>query len=130
MQLDLPASWNRTTVLEYLDELRLNRTSDMNIRIMAVSPDDLKVFSEIAKNVLGKVDLLKQEVNRIISGMLVDVASDTKHIDDVVVSLTIPEFTGTKINVVVIFLLRNHIIFHGMVSEVTLCNTLRCCYND
>ncbi|XP_076085677.1 uncharacterized protein LOC143056485 isoform X3 [Mytilus galloprovincialis] len=95
MQLDLPASWNRTTVLEYLDELRLNRTSDMNIRIMAVSPDDLKVFSEIAKNVLGKVDLLKQEVNRIISGMLVDVASDTKHIDDVVVSLTIPEFTDS-----------------------------------
>ncbi|XP_071147549.1 uncharacterized protein [Mytilus edulis] len=93
MQLDLPASWNRTTVLEYLDELRLNRTSDMNIRIMSVSPDDLKVFSEIARNVLGKVDLLKQEVNRIISGMLVDVASDMKHIDDVVVSLTIPEFT-------------------------------------
>ncbi|XP_063410710.1 uncharacterized protein LOC134693739 [Mytilus trossulus] len=95
MQLDLPASWNRTTVLQYLDELRLNRTSDMNIRIMAVSPDDLKVISEMARTVLRKVDLLKQEVNMIISGMLAYAAIDTKHIAEVAVSLTIPEITDS-----------------------------------
>ncbi|CAC5393329.1 unnamed protein product [Mytilus coruscus] len=93
MQLDLPASWNRTKVLEYLDEIRLNRTSDMNIRIMAVSPDDLNVYSEIARTVLRKVDLLKDEVKIILSGMLEEASVDRKQIAKVVVSLTIPDIT-------------------------------------
>ncbi|XP_052083318.1 uncharacterized protein LOC127720645 isoform X2 [Mytilus californianus] len=93
LQLDLPASWNRTKVLEYLDEMRINGTSDMNIKIMAVSPDDLNIYSEIAKTVLNKVDLLKDEVQKLLSGMLLEAAIDPKQSAEVGFSLTIPKIT-------------------------------------
>ncbi|CAC5393334.1 unnamed protein product [Mytilus coruscus] len=93
LQLDLPTSWNRTKVLEYLDKMRLNRTSDMNLKIMAVSPDDLNIYSEIARAVLRKEDLLQAEFNTIMSGMHSEAAIDTKQTAAVVVSLTIPEIT-------------------------------------
>ncbi|CAC5362300.1 unnamed protein product [Mytilus coruscus] len=43
LQLDLLASWNKMKVWKYLDNLRLNGSSDMNIQILEVSPDDLNI---------------------------------------------------------------------------------------
>ncbi|CAG2241048.1 unnamed protein product [Mytilus edulis] len=93
LQLDLPASWSRTKVLEYLDEMRINETSDMNLRIIAVSPDDLNLYSEIARTVLSKVDLLKDEVQKLLSGMLLEAAIDTKESAEVGFNVTIPTIT-------------------------------------
>ncbi|CAC5363156.1 unnamed protein product [Mytilus coruscus] len=93
LQLVIPNSWNRTKVLEYLDGMRLNRTSDMNIRIIAVSPDDLNSYSEIARTVLQKVELLKDELKTLMSGILSKAEIDPKQSDDVVVSVTIPDIT-------------------------------------
>ncbi|XP_052083316.1 uncharacterized protein LOC127720644 [Mytilus californianus] len=93
LQLDVPALWNRTNILEYLDELRLNRKSDMNIKIMAISPDDLNIYSKIAKTVLRQIDLLQDEVQMIMSGMLSRASIDTKQSAEVVVSLTVPDTT-------------------------------------
>lgn len=94
LQLDVPALWNRTQILEYLDELRLNRNSKMNIQIMAISPDDLNIYSEIAKTVLGQIDLLQNEVQIIMSEMVARASIDTKQSAEVVVSLTVPDTTG------------------------------------
>ncbi|VDI16415.1 Hypothetical predicted protein, partial [Mytilus galloprovincialis] len=96
LQLDLQASWSRTKVLEYLNKMRINETSDMNLRIIAVSPDDLNLYSEIARTVLSKVDLLKDEVQKLLSGMLLEAAIDTKESAEVGFSLTIPTSTETS----------------------------------
>ncbi|CAG2205543.1 unnamed protein product [Mytilus edulis] len=93
LQLDLPASWSRTKVLEYLDEMRINETSDMNLRIIAVSPDDLNLYSEIARTVLSEVELLKDEVQKLLSGMLLEAAIDTKESAEVGFNVTIPTIT-------------------------------------
>lgn len=74
--------------------MRLNKTSDVNIRIMAVSPCELNIYSEIAMTVLRNEDLLQNEVKTIMSGMLSEAAIDTKQSADVTVSLTIPDITG------------------------------------
>ncbi|VDI12183.1 Hypothetical predicted protein, partial [Mytilus galloprovincialis] len=93
VQLDLPATWNRMKVWEYLDNLRLNGSSDMNINILAVSLDDLNIYSEIARRVFKQVDLLQDEVQKIMSGILSEAAPDPKQNAEVVVSFKIPENT-------------------------------------
>ncbi|XP_076086814.1 uncharacterized protein LOC143057394 [Mytilus galloprovincialis] len=93
LQLELPASWSRTKVLEYLEEMRINETSEMNLRIIAVSPDDLNLYSEIAKTVLSKVDLLKDEVQKLLSGMLLEAVINSKESAEVGFNVTIPTIT-------------------------------------
>ncbi|VDI17505.1 Hypothetical predicted protein [Mytilus galloprovincialis] len=97
LQLDLPVSWNRTRILEYLDEIRLNETSEMNIKIIAVSPDDLNIYSEIARRVLCKVDLLRDAVNNMMSGMISEMSIDTNQNAEVGVNVTIPDNTENQI---------------------------------
>lgn len=89
-------------VWEYLDNLRLNGSSDMNINILAVSLDDLNIYSDIARRVLKQVDLLEDEVKIIMSGLLSEAAPDPKQNAEVVVSFKIPDNTGICIS----FLLR------------------------
>lgn len=61
---------------------------------MAISPDDLNIYSEIAKTVLGQIDLLQNKVQMIMSEMVARASIDTKQSAEVVVSLTIPDTTG------------------------------------
>lgn len=90
LQLNVPPTWDETKVFEYLQEMRLSAKSDVNIRIMAISREDLNMYTEIAKTVLRNVDLLKSEINTILSGMLSEVAIDSKEVADVLVNLTVP----------------------------------------
>ncbi|CAC5393353.1 unnamed protein product [Mytilus coruscus] len=88
LQLNVPNSWDETRIFEYLQDMRLSGTSDAHIRIMAVSRDDLHMYTKIAKTVLN-VDSLKREINTILSGMLSAVAIDTTQRAEVSVNLTI-----------------------------------------
>ncbi|XP_063410711.1 uncharacterized protein LOC134693740 [Mytilus trossulus] len=76
--------------------MRLSAKSDVNIRIMAISREDLNMYTEIAKTVLRNVDLLKSEINTILSGMLSEVAIDTKEVADVLVNLTVPDVQSER----------------------------------
>lgn len=89
LKLNVPSSWNETRILEYLQDIRLRGTSDANIRIMAVSRDDLNMYTKIARSVLN-VDSLKIEINKILSGILSEMAIDRTQQADVSVNLTIP----------------------------------------
>ncbi|CAG2238284.1 unnamed protein product [Mytilus edulis] len=64
---------------------------------MAISPDDLNIYSEIAKTVLGQIDLLQNEVQMIMSEMVARASIDTKQSAEVVVSLTVPDTTADAI---------------------------------
>lgn len=88
LQLNVPNSWDETRILEYLQNIRLRGTSDTNIKIMAVSRDDLNMFTKISRKFLN-VDSLKREINTILSGMLSAVAIDTTQGAEVSVNLTL-----------------------------------------
>lgn len=96
LQIKVPASWDETRVFDCVNELRLSGSSDVYLRIMAISRDDLKMYTEIAGTVLKNIDLLKTEVKAIISGMLSKAAIDSKQNADVTVSLTIASNTGKQ----------------------------------
>lgn len=94
LQIKVPASWDEARVFDCVNELRLSGSSDVNLRIMAISRDDLKMYTEIARTVLRNIDLLKTEVKAIISRMLSKAAIDSKQHADVTVNLTITSNTG------------------------------------
>lgn len=66
----------------------------MSIKILAVSPEDLNIYSEIASTVFRKVDTLRDELKNTMSGMLAEAPNDPGQTETVVVTLTIPEITG------------------------------------
>ncbi|CAG2232331.1 unnamed protein product [Mytilus edulis] len=91
MQLDIPTSWDKTKVFEAIDEFRLTGTPDMNIRIKAISIDDLSMYAEIAKQVLGNVHELRSEINKLMSTMLSDAEIDTMENAELCVNLNVPD---------------------------------------
>ncbi|CAG2205717.1 unnamed protein product [Mytilus edulis] len=94
MQLDIPTSWDKTKVFEAIDEFRLTGTPDMNIRIKAISIDDLNMYAEIAKQVLGNVHELRSEINKMMSTMLSEAEIDTKEHAKVHVNLEVLNESG------------------------------------
>lgn len=94
LQLDLPISWDKTKVFEVIDEMRLKGTPDMDIRIKAVSTDDLKILAEMANKVLHNVHELRFEINQLMSTMLSEAAIDTSQPDEVCVNITILDKAG------------------------------------
>ncbi|XP_076085190.1 uncharacterized protein LOC143056004 [Mytilus galloprovincialis] len=91
MQLDIPTSWDKTKVFEAIDEFRLTGTPDMNIRIKAISIDDLSMYAEISKQVLGNVHELRSEINKLMSTMLSDAEIDTMENAELCVNLNVPD---------------------------------------
>lgn len=89
----------------------------MSIKILAVSPEDLNIYSEIASTVFRKVDTLRDELKNTMSGMLAEAPNDPGQTETVVVTLTIPEITGifypTKES------------YHLPFSVEALCNTFK-----
>ncbi|CAG2252825.1 unnamed protein product [Mytilus edulis] len=67
----------------------LTGTPDMNIRIKAISIDDLNMYAEIAKQVLGNVHELRSEINKLMSTMLSDAEIDTMEHADVGVNFEV-----------------------------------------
>ncbi|CAC5362586.1 unnamed protein product [Mytilus coruscus] len=94
MQLDVPTSWDKTKIFEAIDEFRLNGTPDMNIRIKAISIDDLNIYAEIAKMVLCNVHEFRSEINKMMSTMLSEIDT-TKH-EDFCVNLKVPDMSGVS----------------------------------
>ncbi|XP_076072064.1 interferon-induced very large GTPase 1-like [Mytilus galloprovincialis] len=99
MQLDVPTSWDKTKVFEAIDEFRLNGTSDMNIRIKAISTDDLSVFAEIANKLLCNVGNLRSEVNKMMSTILSEAAIDTTEHAELGVNLKVPDRSEALLDV-------------------------------
>ncbi|VDI05289.1 Hypothetical predicted protein, partial [Mytilus galloprovincialis] len=89
MQLDIPTSWDKTKVFDAIDEFRLTGTPDMNIRIKAISIDDLNIYADVAKMVLRNVDALRSEINKMMSTMLSEAEIDTKEHAKVHVNLEV-----------------------------------------
>ncbi|CAG2212380.1 unnamed protein product [Mytilus edulis] len=98
MQLDIPTSWDKTKVFEAIDEFRLTGTPDMNIRIKAISIDDLNMYAEIAKQVLGNVHELRSEINKLMSTMLSDAEIDTMENAELCVNLNVPDTSENEPN--------------------------------
>ncbi|XP_071147201.1 uncharacterized protein [Mytilus edulis] len=98
MQLDIPNSWDKTKVFEAIDEFRLTGTPDMNIRIKAISIDDLNMYAEIAKQVLGNVHELRSEINKLMSTMLSDAEIDTMENAELCVNLNVPDRSENEPN--------------------------------
>ncbi|CAG2257348.1 TN [Mytilus edulis] len=96
MQLDIPTSWDKTKVFEAIDEFRLTGTPDMNIRIKAISIDDLNMYAEIAKQVLGNVHELRSEINKLMSTMLSDAEIDTMENAELCVNLNVPDRSAPR----------------------------------
>lgn len=95
MQLDIPTSWDKHKVFEVIDEMRLNETSDMNVRIKAVLTDDLDMFAEIANTVLRNIHDLRTEVNLLMSSILTGAKINTTQHAEVGFNLKIPDRRGT-----------------------------------
>lgn len=70
--------------------MRLSGTSDSNIKIVAVSREDLNIYTTMDRAVIGNVNSLKREINTLLSGMLSEVAIDTTQGADISVNVTIP----------------------------------------
>ncbi|XP_052075807.1 uncharacterized protein LOC127713885 [Mytilus californianus] len=98
MQLDIPTSWDKTKVFEAIDEFRLTGTPDMNIRIKAISIDDLNMYAEIAKQVLCNVHELRSEINKLMSTMLSEADIDTKEHAELCVNLNVPDRSENEPN--------------------------------
>lgn len=94
LQFDIPTSWDKRSVFEAIDELRLTRTSDMNIKIKAILFDDLKSFAEIANTTLYNVLELSCEICKIMSTDLSEAAIITAQSAEVGVNLNIPDRKG------------------------------------
>ncbi|VDI35474.1 Hypothetical predicted protein [Mytilus galloprovincialis] len=97
MQLDIPISWDRTKVFEALDEARLNGTPDMNIRIKAISIEDLNIFADISKKLLRNVDVFCSEINTMMSTMLSEAAIDTTKDAQLCVNLEVQDMTDINL---------------------------------
>lgn len=94
MQPDIPISWAKTKVYETIDELRLNSTPDMNIRIKAISHEDLNIYAEVAEMVLCNVHQLRCEVIKLMSTMLSEADIDTTENAEFGVNLQVPDRAG------------------------------------
>lgn len=97
MQLDIPNAWDKTKVFEAVDELRLNGTTDMNIRIKAISIDDLNIYADIAKKVLSNVHVLSSEINKMMSTILLEADINTTEHAKFCVNLKIQDTSGKSI---------------------------------
>lgn len=95
MQLEVPTSWDQTKIFDALDEVRLNGLPDTNIKIKAISMDDLNIFAEISNKLLRNVHKLRSDINIMMSTMLSEAAIDTTEEAKVYVNLEVPDVTGT-----------------------------------
>ncbi|CAG2246397.1 unnamed protein product [Mytilus edulis] len=96
MQLDIPTSWDKTKVFDAIDAFRLTGTPDMNIRIKAISIDDLNMYAEIAKQVLCNVHQLRSEINKLMSTMLSEAEIDTTEHAELYVNLNVPDRSAPR----------------------------------
>lgn len=94
MQLDIPLSWDKTKVFEALDDARLNGTPDKNLRIKAISIDDLNIFADISNKLLRNVDEFCSEINTMVSTMLSGTAIDTTEDAQLCVNVEIQDMPG------------------------------------
>lgn len=99
--------------------MRIHGSSEMNIQIMAISPDYLNIYSDIARTVLTKADLLKDEVQKLLSWMFSEAAIDPKQIVEVGFSLTIPTITCRSLFFFYLEVI-NYIKSYGIVLIVVL----------
>lgn len=53
-----------------MNEMRLKGTTDMNIRIKAISTDHFNILAEIAKTLLLNVHELRSEINQMMATIL------------------------------------------------------------
>ncbi|VDH95491.1 Hypothetical predicted protein [Mytilus galloprovincialis] len=88
-ELDLPVAWDKKKVLKVIDDMRLKGTHDMNIRIQAISTDDLNILAEIANKLLHDLHELRFEINQLMSKMLSEAAIITSQPDKVGVNIKI-----------------------------------------
>ncbi|VDH91779.1 Hypothetical predicted protein [Mytilus galloprovincialis] len=91
MQLDIPTSWDKTKVFEAIDGFRLNGTTDMNIRIKAISIEDITMYAEVAERVLCNIHKLRSEINKLMSTMLSEAEINTTEHAEFGVNLKIPD---------------------------------------
>lgn len=94
LQLDIPILWDKTKVYGALDGLRLNGTPDMNIKIKAISMDDLNMYADIAEKVLCNVNELRSEINKMMSTMLLEADIDTTKNAEFDVNLEVQDISG------------------------------------
>ncbi|VDI36289.1 Hypothetical predicted protein, partial [Mytilus galloprovincialis] len=93
MQLDIPTSWDKTKVFEAIDGFRLNGTTDMNIRIKAISIEDITMYAEVAERVLCNVHKLRSEINKLMSTMLSEAEINTTEHAEFGVNMKIPDLS-------------------------------------
>lgn len=79
---------------EAVDEMRLTGTPEMNIRIKAISRDDLNIYAEMANHLLYNVLELRSEINKMMSSLISDAAINTTEQAKVGVKLRVPECSG------------------------------------
>ncbi|CAG2217742.1 unnamed protein product [Mytilus edulis] len=101
MQLDIPTSWDKTKVFEAIDGFRLNGTTDMNIRIKAISIEDITMYAEVAERVLCNVHKLRSEINKLMSTMLSEAEINTTEHAEFGVNMKIPDLSGPIIYAIV-----------------------------
>lgn len=94
LQLEIPTTWDKRRMYKAVDEMRLNGTPEMNIRIKAISSDDLSIFADMTNNLLHNVHELRSEIDNMMSMLLSEAAIDTTEHAQVGVNLRVPERTG------------------------------------
>lgn len=94
LQLDIPTTWDKTQMYDTLDEMRLNGTPEMNIRIKAISRDDLSILAELTKKVLCNVEKLQSEIDKLMSTLLSEATIDTTEPVEIAVKLSVLESSG------------------------------------
>ncbi|VDI11048.1 Hypothetical predicted protein [Mytilus galloprovincialis] len=91
IQLEVPTSWNARKIVKAVEQIRLSGNGDSELKIKAVSNDDLYIFVEIVKKVLRESEKLRIEINQLMTNIFSIAKVKIDERADVNINLNIPQ---------------------------------------
>lgn len=96
LNLKVPTEWSKEQIINAVTEMRLHRSSDMELNIEAVSAEDLSVIVDVERKILRDDDKLSTKINNMMRSILSDAGINTEESAKVEVNVGISNHTGIK----------------------------------